>query len=197
MLETLLVTGFGPFGPHATNVSEQAAARLDGLELDGFVIRALQLPVAFERAVALLEEALETERPAAVLATGIHRDPAGFRIELAARNERDDPLPGVDGVQVRGGTIEDGGPPMVFSTLPVGAIKRALEEEGLAAELSDDAGRFLCNAVFYWLARRVPQVGFLHVPPAPDGLEAVTRGVRAAARATAERLAAQRVEASA
>ena len=36
MLETLLLTGFGPFGDHARNVSEEAVARLSGRELGGF-----------------------------------------------------------------------------------------------------------------------------------------------------------------
>jgi pyroglutamyl-peptidase len=192
MLETILVTGFGPFGEHARNVSEEAVRQLDGTELEGFVLRAVSLPSKFEPAVAALEELIEAERPAAVLSFGISNDPDSqldrdplFRVELCAKNERQD------------GVVEDAAPAMVFSTLPVAAIKQAFGEAGLPTELSEDAGRTLCNALFYWTVRHVASAGFIHVPPAPERLEDVARAVRLAAEVTARRLIAQRVEATA
>lgn len=200
MLETILVTGFGPFGPHSRNISEEAARRLDGQEREGFLIRALALPVQFERAVALLRETLETEQPAAVIASGIHdEEGVDFRLELAARNERswvtgpetDSPLAGP---RAELPPVEEQGPPMVFSTLPVATIKRALEASGLRSELCDDAGRYLCNAVFYWVARRVSPAGFLHVPSSPTRLEDAVTALDLCVQETARRLIAQRVE---
>lgn len=184
MLETILVTGFGPYGDHARNVSEEAVRRLDGTELEGFVLRAVALPAQFEPAVAALEEAIEAERPAAVLSFGTSEEPL-FRVELCAKNERQDR------------SIEDGAPAMVFSTLPVAAIKQALDGAGLPVELSEDAGRSLCNAVFYWTVRHVAAAGLVHVPPAPERLDDVAKAVRLAAEVTARRLMAQRVEATA
>src|SRR5690606_1781493 len=110
--------------------------------------------VQFERAVAALEEALEAERPVAVLSFGICDEP-GFRIELSAKNERHYARPDIDGNVVQDARVEDGAPAMVFSTLPVAAIKQALGDAGLPTELSEDAGRYLCNAIFYWVVRRV------------------------------------------
>ncbi|MCO5165089.1 MAG: pyroglutamyl-peptidase I [Planctomycetes bacterium] len=194
MLETILLTGFGPFGRHERNVSEEAVRRLDGAEVEGFALRALCLPVQFERAVAALEEALESERPLAVISLGIH-DEAGFRLELSAKNERHYALPDVDGQLVQDAAVEDGAPAMVFSSLPVAAIKQAFEQAGLPVELSEDAGRYLCNAVAYWTARRVSPAGFVHVPAAAR-LEDVLKAARLAAEVTARRLVAQRVEAT-
>lgn len=196
MLETILVTGFGPFGQHARNVSSEAIARLDGTELEGFVLRCATLPVQFERAVAALEELIEAERPAAVISFGISEDPF-FRLELCAKNERHYTLPDADGQLVQDGVVEDGAPAMVFSTLPVAAIKQALDEAGLRAELSEDAGRYLCNAIFYWNARHVASAGFIHVPPALDRIDEVVAAAKLAAQVTARRLIAQRVEATA
>lgn len=206
MLETILLTGFGPFGEHGRNISEEAVRRLDGLELEGFALRALSLPVQFERAVAALEEVLEAERPVAALCFGVHGEP-GFRVEVSARNERhyatklaDGSLelrPDVDGQVVQDASVEDGAPAMVFSTLPVAGIKQALDDAGLAAELSEDAGRYLCNAIFYWVARRVTPAGFVHVPAAVDQLDQVVEAARLAALVTARRLVAQRVHAEA
>jgi len=196
MRETILLTGFGPFASHERNPSGEAVERLEGEEAEGFLFRSLVLPVQFERAVAALEEAIETYRPSAVIATGIHGEPTGLRLELAARNERNYPVPDVDGHIVQGEPVEEGGPPSAFGSLPVGTIKKALDEAGLGVELSEDAGAYLCNAVFYWLARRVSPAGFLHLPCAPERLEELVRAVRLTAEETARRLAAQRVEAT-
>jgi pyroglutamyl-peptidase len=198
MLETILLTGFGPFGDHERNVSGEAARRLDGAEIGGFRVRSLTLPVQFEKAVAALEEAVEGETPAAIISSGICResDPARFRLEVAARNERHYPCPDVDGNTVRDALVEEGAPPMVFSTLPAAAIRQAWTDAGLSAELSDDAGRYLCNAIFYWAARRVTPAGFIHVPPQEDA-DQVLRALELALEATAARLLADRVEATA
>jgi pyroglutamyl-peptidase len=196
MLETILLTGFGPFGAHARNISEEAVRRLDGVEIDGFTLRALALPVQFERATAALDEAIEGEQPVAVLCFGIHDDPTTFRLELCAKNERHYPKPDIDGNVVQNAGVEDG-PAMVFSTLPLAAIKQSFADAGLAAELSEDAGRYLCNAIFYWASRRVTPAGFIHVPASVERLEDAVRAVRIAAQVTARRLVAQRVEATA
>jgi pyroglutamyl-peptidase len=197
-METILLTGFGPFGDHETNVTQEAVERLDGLAREGFRVRALVLPVQFERATLALEEAL-SENPVALVACGItggDSERAGFRVELAAVNDRTYPIADVDGHSVEGVAVEADGPAQVFSTLPVSAIKQAWDVAGLSSELSEDAGRFLSNAVFYWAARRVQPAGFLRVPADCDVLDAV-KAIDLALEATASRLAAQRVEATA
>lgn len=194
-MENILLTGFGPFGSHTENVTDAAVRGLEGQLVGPFTIASRVLPVQFERAVAALEEAFEAERPAAVIACGIH-DGQGYRVEVAAKNERDYAIPDVDGVTVRGEPVEPAAPPMAFATLPVAAIKASLEAEGLEAQLCEDAGRYLCNAVFYWVTRRGVPAGFLHVPAGAPA-EEVARALTVAARVTADRLVAQRVEATA
>ena len=87
-----------------------------------------------------------------------------------------------------------GGPPAYFTTLPIKAAAAALREAGLPAIVSNSAGTFVCNHVFYGLmhlaASRRPELrgGFLHVPYLPsqaarqDGapsmaLEEIVRGI--------------------
>ena len=43
------------------------------------------------------------------------------------------------------------GPAAYFSTLPIKAMRHAIEQAGLAAEVSQTAGTFVCNHVFYAL----------------------------------------------
>ena len=89
----------------------------------------------------------------------------------------------------------------VDGTLPLAGIKQRLEREGVACTLSEDAGSYLCNAVFYWLARRgLPEgtpVGFVHLPHGAEAQPDNLKALHAAAEETARRLAAQRVEATA
>lgn len=200
MPERILVTGFGPFAEHESNASGLAAAALDGVTLpaeegDPWVLSALSLPVQFERAQALLAEALEAQDVAAAFACGIHGEPGGpYRLEVMAKNERHYEVPDVDGNLVLDARVLDEGPAQAFSTAPVASIKLALEAEGFDAELSDDAGRYLCNAVFYWLAQHAPVAGFLHVPP-DASVEQVGRALRLSCEAIARRLESQRVDA--
>lgn len=65
-------------------------------------------------------------------------------------------------------------PAAYFATLPIKAAVAAMREAGLPAAVSNSAGTFVCNHVFYGLmhlaATRFPAVraGFLHVPYLPS-----------------------------
>ena len=78
--------------------------------------------------------------------------------------------------------VQAGAPAAHFSTLPIKAMLAALREAGIAAEVSQTAGTFVCNQVFYGLMqalRRRPGVrgGFVHVPLLPE--QAAARGLGA------------------
>ena len=74
--------------------------------------------------------------------------------------------------------IVRGGPAAYFSTLPLKAMLIALHRAGIAAEVSETAGTFVCNHVFYGLmhemskkpgaaGKRLARGGFIHVPFLP------------------------------
>ena len=196
MLETILLTGFGPFGEHTRNPSGEGAELLhdEVLEAEGFRLVTAALPVQLEQAQAQLEELIAEHQPCAVVAAGIHADAHGpYRLELLAKNELHYEIPDIEGNFVRDAEVETAGPPQVVSTLPVAKLQLSLEAAGFATELSEDAGRSLGNAVFYWLARQEAPAGFIHVPPTSSP-EEVARALRVAAKVTAGRLAEERVE---
>ncbi|MEZ6186127.1 MAG: pyroglutamyl-peptidase I [Planctomycetota bacterium] len=202
MQEPILLTGFGPFGEHSTNPSQDAVQALAGESYEGFRIRSLVLPVQFERARAALEEALSAEPVAAVISCGIYAALQGpVRLELSARNRLDYTIPDVDGNLLQDRQIEPRGPALVYGTLPVAGIKQRLDRAGIACSLSEDAGGYLCNAVYYWLACRLGEertpVGFLHLPYGAPARAHNVAALRLAVEETARRLAAQRVEATA
>ena len=70
--------------------------------------------------------------------------------------------------------VVPGAPAAYFSTLPIKAIVRDLRAGGLPAGVSNTAGTFVCNHVFYALMHRLAlqggavRGGFVHVPYLPE-----------------------------
>lgn len=154
----VLVTGFEPFGEHETNPSQLVAEALDGVVL----------PVSYERAADALRVAIDERKPAVVICLGLATDRAAISVERWAHNLDEATTVDNEGVAGSGSAIEANGPLARASTLAVDAIVAALHAEEIPAEVSRDAGGYLCNHVFYRLMGAVPagtRGGFVHVPP--------------------------------
>ena len=164
-----LVTGFDPFGGEATNASHEAVRRLPPRLWD-IEISTQVLPTSYARSVAELEAAILRSRPEIVLCVGQAGDRIALNIERVAINVQDATLPDNDGAQPDDTPIVAGGAPARFSTLPVKEAVAALRAAGLPGEVSNSAGTFVCNHVFYHLMQLAARkrhrfrAGFLHVP---------------------------------
>ena len=170
----LLVTGFEPFGvlaenPSATIVRElsrRAAVRPD--DYPGLSVAIL--PTEFAKAERTIRDLLQTDVPDVLLALGVAPRAQGLRLERTARNRDDAALPDNAGEQRQLTPIVPGGPDTFESTLPIQAMRAALEQLGVPVAISDDAGGYVCNHLFY-AARHVidsrrlqTRCGFVHVP---------------------------------
>ena len=137
-------------------------------------IRGRNLPVAFDRALPTLEAAIVETRPAVVLCVGEAGGRAELSLERVAINLADARIPDNDGRQPMDRPVAADGPAAYFASLPVKAAAAALRDAGLPAALSQSAGTFVRNHVFYGLLhlaarRRLPLLGgFLHVPHLPE-----------------------------
>lgn len=175
----VLVTGFEPFGPHASNPSEALAKAVDGREVGGCAVRGVVLPVHHAEAGRRVERLLDELDPAAVLHLGLASGRARIGVERVAVNVMDYELPDAAGFRAAGQPCAPGGPAAYFSTLPLDAVLAALAAEGIPAYVSHTAGTYLCNQTMYTtlhaLARRGRPVpaGFVHVPLTP-GMVAAT-----------------------
>lgn len=173
MTDLILVTGFGPYGPHTVNPSEALAQAVDGRRVGRFDVKGLVLPVHRTEAAALVARQLDETEPSAVLHLGLAEGRARIALERAAVNVMDYPLPDVAGEQPVDEPCAAGGPAAYFVTLPLRAILEALKAEGIPAYLSNTAGTYLCNQTLYLtlhaLARRgLPaRAGLIHVPLLP------------------------------
>lgn len=168
-----LVTGFEPFGGETVNPSWSVAAALDGERIGGLRVRAVQLPCVFGAALDALDAALAAHRPALVLALGQAAGRCDFSLERVAINVDDARIADNAGAKPVDEPIVAGAPAGHFSTLPIKAIVVALRQAGLPASVSQSAGTFVCNHVFFGLMDRLAhrtgvRGGFMHLPLLPE-----------------------------
>ena len=187
----ILLTGFEPFGGEPVNPSWEIARALDGWACEGRRVHAVQLPCVFGDALRQLDEALAAHRPALVVCLGLAGGRTEISVERVAINVDDARIPDNRGRQPIDAPVEPDGPAAYFSTLPIKAIARDARAAGIAASVSNTAGTFVCNHVFYALMHRLatrPELahargGFIHVPHATDmALADQVAGIRLALR---------------
>ena len=162
-----------PFAGETVNPSWLAARALDSRTIDGHRVTALELPTEFAPAIATLRAALRRQRPRVVVATGLAGGREGISLERVAINVIDARIPDNAGAQPVDAPVVRRAPAAYFSSLPIKAALAALQREGIAAHVSQTAGTYVCNAVFYALMhaakrRRGMRAGFVHVPWLPE-----------------------------
>lgn len=169
----VLLTGFEPFDQDVVNPSWEAVRQLEGVQLEvGVQIVARQLPCAFATAGECLARLIDELQPAMVIATGLGPGRSDISIERVAININDARIPDNLGEQPVDTAVIAGGPAAYFTTLPIKAMVKAVREAGGAASVSQTAGTFVCNQVFYLLQHALAgsgvRSGFIHVPFLPE-----------------------------
>ena len=168
----VLVTGFEPFGGEQINASGEAVKRLALLQIADVDLVVEILPVSFVAAPRALQDALIRLRPDVVIAVGEAGGRTEMTPELWAVNQMTARIADNDG-DTPAGPI-DGGPDLLASRLDVKAALAALQRAGLPARSSEDAGEFVCNALFRALLTQFDRAaGFVHVPAVREGAPAL------------------------
>jgi len=170
----VLVTGFEPFDQDRVNPSWEVARALDGWRHGGATVHGVCLPCVFDRALASLDAALTTHRPNLVVCLGLAGGRAEVSVERVAVNVNDARIPDNAGQQPVDTAVVAQAPAAYFATLPIKAIVRDLRAQGFPASVSNTAGTFVCNHVFYGLMHRLSahggavRGGFVHLPYLPE-----------------------------
>jgi len=158
----ILLSGFEPFGGDSFNPSWEVAQALGGTRIGEAEVVALELPCVFGDALAALQ-------PSLVLALGQAAGRCDLSIERIAINVDDARIADNAGAQPIDQPVVPGGPAACFSTLPIKAMVAALQAQGVPASISQTAGTFVCNHVFYGLMHALQgqgavRGGFMHLP---------------------------------
>jgi len=197
-MKTVLLTGFEPFNGASINPAWEAVRALASWDGAGFRVVTRQLPCVFGLSTRLLLDAIEECKPDIVIAVGQAGGRPDVTVERIAINVDDAPIPDNDGWQPLDATIVATGPAAYFATLPVKAMVQAIRARSVPASVSQTAGTFVCNHVFYGLmhfTHELPlRAGFIHVPFLPEqvldkpgvagmALDQIIDGLRAAVEA--------------
>ena len=196
----MLLTGFEPYGGHDINPSTEIVRALDGATIMGMRVTGRILPVIYDGMAERVQALIDQTLPRAVICLGLDPGEWAIRLERVAANALDFEIADNAGEILQGPVAKDGAD-ILHSTLPLEEIEARLRVGNIPVRGSDDAGRYLCNAVMYLAlsaaARRnpPPACGFIHLPFLPEQagtdaslpLETMIEAVRIAIAATLER----------
>lgn len=180
-MKTVLLTGFEPFGGESVNPSGEIARQMHGKVIGGHRVTGALLPCVFGAAITELKKQIRATKPALVICVGQAGGRAEITPERVAINVDDARMPDNAGRQPVDRAIVRGGPAAYWSTLPIKAMVAALTRQGIPAKVSQTAGTFVCNHLFYGLMHELakqralrqgsglaPRGGFIHVPWLPE-----------------------------
>ena len=147
-MKKTVITYFEPFGGKKINASKEVVLALDNS------FEKISLPVSWKRTLPILDEIIKNE-PRYLFMVGEAGDYSDVTVELVARN-------------ICSGVDEDGekkDKERILRATPK-AFTTNFKVEDIPFTNSDNAGRFLCNYVYYitLLRSEVTKVIFVHVP---------------------------------
>lgn len=169
----------------ASNPSEQVLqaylAQADAAKVVGEV-----LPTTFDGAAERLLALLAQRKWDACVMLGVAEDRVAITPERFALNVAHARIADNVGARPQHTQLAVQGPAAYTSTLPLAEMVGAAQAIGVAAEISNHAGTFVCNATFYrarhWCATQAVEMacGFVHLPPlAAIPLEAQVKALAA------------------
>ena len=176
--DTILVTGFGPFGNHSVNASWAAVQKMVTLheerrksdELDTYRIEAREVPVSYSYVKKELEKMYEDISPMICIHVGVSPYTT-IKLERCGRNfgyfGRD-----IHGQVPSNGVCKDDGSEEIRTSINLESVCEMItkvDKSGVEVGISEDAGRYLCDFIYYSSLHlgRCPVV-FVHVPPLDD-----------------------------
>ena len=176
----IIITAFGVFPGIKENMSEVLLSELKGrTQAKNGQYHYLVLPTEWHRGRQALENSCKLHKPKLMIHFGVSAFAEGFVIERRAQNM-------VNGLADACGNkrMEDfvcaNGPDFIYSGLPVEAVAEKLHDAGLKANLSTDAGSYLCNYIYYtamfeggevdFPAVRERNILFVHIPDNLDNM---------------------------
>ena len=172
----LLLTGFGPFEGVERNPTECLVKLLAQEAIPGVRIEVRVLPTSFERAPAEIGKLLASNPFDLVVHLGVSGRATGLVLERKAWNLASCSKPDIDGSTLQKRPLD--------SSLPLDSpletsldLKRLLTSLtpriapiGLEATISEDPGRYVCNATYFSSLRVRRDALFVHVPLARESV---------------------------
>jgi pyroglutamyl-peptidase len=181
------VAGFGPFPGVPKNPSAEivlALAKMQRFRAANIALDTAILPTAYGAAEHELEK-LIAKHPDAIVLFGVAGGAKHIRVETLARNRASVLHPDHARFTPLARNLQRDGAGRLKVRGHANKMRAAIRATGVEAELSIDAGSYLCNAVFYRALAvtsdrsPAPLTFFIHVPPVDTGIVSVKMLIRA------------------
>ncbi len=169
-MKKLLLTAFEPFAGKTVNSSLEVVKAIKAMRFERVQIKVVELPVSRFQAVEIAFRYILEQKPDVIIMLGEADSRLHFTPERVAINTDDFKIPDNIGNQPKDEPIIKGAPVGYFSTLPINEIVRKLIKASIPAEISNSAGTYLCNRLFYSVmhciaTKELPiKAGFFHLP---------------------------------
>lgn len=170
----VLISGFEPFGGRDTNPTALLIKALENSEISfpaRMTVDQILLPVTFENSFHVLNQKIKSYNPDIIISFGQAAKRDSIELEIKALNRIDADISDNAGVKPQDQLINPNGEDFYLSTLPIQGIETALKNASVPAKLSNSAGTYVCNYLFYRLMETNQDTsrlcGFIHVPLLP------------------------------
>ena len=158
----ILVTAFVPFGANDTNISQKV---LDAIQAD---VAKLLLPVSFRRAPHVFNEVIGQFQPDVIISMGQAAEGDKIRLERLAINMMDSAKGDNDGYIPDEEIICSEAPLALKTDLPVKQLCADCINAGLPTKVSNSAGLYVCNRIYFEALRHTTKSLFVHIPKDMD-----------------------------
>jgi pyroglutamyl-peptidase len=171
-MRKLLLTGYEPFGGESINPSWEAVKTFANKKINDIEIVVEEMPVEWNQIEDEFIKAYKKHNPDIIICVGQaggRNAVALERVAVNCANGKDN-----DGVIREEQAIKKDGKDAYLSTLPIVKMNDAVKEAKIPCYISNSAGLYLCNYVFY-IARYFIETngldipaGFIHIPYIPE-----------------------------
>jgi len=207
LVKKLLLTGFEAYASTSINPAEQVAKALDNKVIANMKIISTVVPNTFYKSIEHVKNIMASQQFDYVLMMGEYQGRSMITFERFAHNLMDSSryqLKDNDGVSYDQKEVISGGPIAYQSHLPLKAMVESVRKAGVPANISDTAGTFVCNHLYYGIlhetaVNKLPiKVGWAHLPMLPSTaalvenlgqpsmcVQTATQGITAAIKAIA------------
>ncbi|MBC3212441.1 pyroglutamyl-peptidase I [Serratia fonticola] len=173
-MRKVLLVSFEPFGGELRNPAWDILSTFTFSEVINASIAKIVLPCTFSDSRLILLNRLEKECFDIIIIFAQAGGRFEINIERVAINVIDSPIPDNNNIQIIDESIEANGANAYFSTIPVKEIVRKLKNNNIPSCVSNNAGTFLCNYIFYSSLhfiesmKKETKVGVVHIPYIPE-----------------------------
>ncbi|MDD7392392.1 pyroglutamyl-peptidase I [Fusobacterium gastrosuis] len=192
-MKKILVTGFDPFGGEKINPALEVIKLLPK-KIGENEVKILEIPTVWKKSIKKIEDEINAYNPDYILSIGQAGGRTDISIERVAINIDDYRIPDNEGNQPIDKKIFENGKDAYFSNLPIKAMLKEIQKAGIPASISNTAGTFVCNHVFYGVRYLLEtkfkdkKSGFIHIPYLPEqvvyknntgsmGIEILVKGI--------------------